>query len=90
MRVEYTPSTDEVRDLFAGARGGYTNAPRYERRGAGFDRWLTKHDRQVAERAWDEAMQALAWASANGPEDSALDYVVKNNPYRSTESEETE
>lgn len=37
-----------------------------------------------AERAaaWDEALQGMAWALANGPDDAALTYVRDHNPYR--------
>ena len=42
---EYTPTTYEVRSAASRAIGGDW-----------FDRWLAEHDRQVAERAWDEAL----------------------------------
>ena len=37
---EYTPTTDEVRDAFAGKSKGYANSSHYERQGSEFDRWL--------------------------------------------------
>lgn len=44
--TEYTPTTEEVRaDASRSIRGDW------------FDRWLAEHDRQVAERAWDEAIE---------------------------------
>ena len=57
---EYTPTTSEVREQFArGARGGYggsAEAGAHRRVAAQnkFDRWLAAHDREVAEKAWDE------------------------------------
>jgi hypothetical protein len=32
--------------------------------------------------AFEEALQAVAWAMDNGPAADALGYVAKNNPYR--------
>ena len=54
-------TTERVREMFLddGGQAEYynpINGAREQRRIAGdiFDRWLTEHDRQVAERAWDE------------------------------------
>jgi hypothetical protein len=40
--------------------------------------------REAAARAeaWDEAVQALAWALDNGPSERALPYVAEHNPHR--------
>lgn len=45
---------------------------------------LAAEDRESGLRAdaWDEAVQAMAWAIDNGPLTSALPYVRRNNPYR--------
>lgn len=41
--------------------------------------------RETAERAWNEAVEAVAWASANGPD--PLRYVAENNPYAAKEAD---
>jgi hypothetical protein len=38
------------------------------------------HDEAAA--AWDEAVQAMAWALGNGSPEEALRYVREHNPYR--------
>ena len=44
-----------------------------------FDAWLKEHDRQVAERAWDECRQYIY----DGLGDDAIDsYLNEGNPYR--------
>ena len=44
------PTTDEVRSAFA--RDGIGSPSKAN--GNRFDRWLEKHDREVAEKAWGE------------------------------------
>ena len=52
------PTTDQVRLDYVHA---YPSTPEgREIAGAEFDRWLAEHDRQVAERAWDEGAR---WAA---------------------------
>lgn len=50
---EYTPTTEDVREDFAFPWYPDQIGDRTARVAA-FDRWLSEHDRQVAERAWDE------------------------------------
>lgn len=56
----------------------------YTGQGEAFDRWLAEHDRQVAEKAWDDSLNAVAWCIEHGSPDfgDALSYTAKNNPYR--------
>lgn len=80
---EYTPTTDEVRRAWTDWHD-LTGANSR----AAFDRWLAEHDRQVAEQAWDEAVNA-----------SVLHYVPPSglysgvswpaNPYRRAASAAT-
>ena len=57
MSDEYTPTTDEIRrdwvQLSADAYSLVTDDAD-EVAVAEFDRWLEAHDREVAEKAWDE------------------------------------
>lgn len=36
----------------------------------------------LAAKAWDEAVQAFAWARDNGPAEGWFEYVRDHNPYR--------
>jgi hypothetical protein len=58
MSDEYTPTTGEVRAVYASACFVKTAFNRYdsnaERGLAEFDRWLAEHDRQVAHDAVDD------------------------------------
>ena len=64
MADDYTD--EEVREAFQQGAGilppFYDRGYEYElqKRGDTFDRWLAEHDRQVAERAWDEGCEAAA------------------------------
>lgn len=63
MSEQYTPTTEKVADAWASRYDGeHASASGEERRGyeAEFARWLAEHDRQVAERAWDEGAR---WAA---------------------------
>lgn len=68
-RDEYTPTIEEVRDA-----AGPDGATAIEH--AAFDRFLAAHDREVAERAWEEgrlaALKNVAW-----PKEER-----ETNPYR--------
>lgn len=62
--VTVTPTTEAIRATYAtdyymiDVRGGVTE----EQRADAFDRWLAEHDRQVAERVWDEcATKVHSW-----------------------------
>ena len=55
MNDDYTPTTEEVRDYFA--HGQFSDLE--EREGvARFNRWLVEHDRQIAEKAFREGVDA--------------------------------
>lgn len=54
--------------------------------GEKFDRWLAEHDRQVAERAWDECIRSIEWAGHHG--EDPLAYVYANSPYRAAKGEQ--
>lgn len=73
MADEYVPTTDVVRDAvtFPGRRLG---EPR-DMTEAAFDRWLAAHDREVAEKAWDEGYDTAIRDEDRG---SSI------NPYRSS------
>lgn len=45
---DYTPTTEEVRDAYAGHDFDYAIA------GAQFDRWLAEVERAAAEKAWTD------------------------------------
>lgn len=73
--TDYTPTTEDVRKRYSGPFGGdmvaITTVDKLDSGAAldwrlardveaeAFDRWLAAHDREVAERAWDECMAAL-------------------------------
>lgn len=61
MGDEYTPTTDEIRrdwvQLSADAYSLVTDDAD-EVAVAEFDRWLEAHDREVAEKAWDEGQKS--------------------------------
>ena len=77
---EYTPTTEDVREDFAFPWYPDQIGDRTARVAA-FDRWLSEHDRQVAERAWDEGVElALNFAKRN-PDGVTL-RLEKPNPYR--------
>ena len=79
--MSYTPATEEVRavynqDEFGNPAG--LNDPCPE-----FDRWLAEHDRQVAEKAWDDGLAdgRDRWMDAREFGDKPV------NPYRKGETE---
>ena len=73
---EYVPDTETVREQYTREQPPHIGTVSEKR--AEFDRWL----RQVKAEAWDECVEAMAWAQQNGPEENALAYVGNNNPYR--------
>lgn len=79
--TEYTPTWTEVETAYVLSRLAVSDGNE-DARAEEIHRWLAEHDRQVAERAWDEAAQALAWCIDNGPVESAATHVAQNNPYR--------
>lgn len=69
---DYTPTIEDVRNHYAyGCGPEHTWAESRE----DFDRWLAEHDRQVAERAWDAAIQHQ-WAHR------PIGNRSPHNPYR--------
>jgi len=96
---EYTPTTDEVDtgyttfawELARSSPGEYpddANFTDYHEVCAAFRRWLAEHDRQVAEKAWDEGKRAeeLGWTHVYSghpvPEGDMCDECEVVNPYR--------
>ena len=80
---EYTPTTEDVREDFAFPWSPDQIGDRTARVAA-FDRWLSEHDRQVAERAWEEGAR---WAAVEFGRDAFVDesrvgLVPSDNPYR--------
>lgn len=72
--IDSTPTTDEIR----------YHATEYNGLGmdeGDFDRWLEEHDRQVAELAWNNAIEFFE-DNYYGEVTSASDY----NPFRKAES----
>ena len=65
---DYTPTTLEVRESYTYFRG---TIPTVEH-AAEFDRWLAEHDREVAEKAWDEGYDYATngkWGPGENPYD---------------------
>lgn len=81
---EYTPGDQEVREDWISlviTSDGYYDGISEEEAIARWDRFIAEHDRQVAERAWDEGQKAgLLRADF---EYGAIGYQhVRGNPYR--------
>ena len=87
---EYTPTTWRVRQRWLEAYEYERDMPGKIREKypdevlAQFDRWLTEHDRLVAERAWEEGAR---WAAVEFGRDAFVDesrvgLVPSDNPYR--------
>lgn len=82
---DYTPKTEMVKTRYAIAHGGLSDDEEDVRADA-FDRWLSEHDRQVAERAWDDAVEeahALGWLH-----DFAKSDALARNPHRAAKGEQ--
>lgn len=80
----YTPPTDEVRRgwIVGETRDGHgvDHDDLEPKVAAEFDRWLAERDRQVAEKAWDEAVdEAFSLGSLY---DYDRDETLIRNPYR--------
>lgn len=83
---DYTPDTAAVKSAYESARYEHSiaNCISMDRAGREFDRWLAEHDRQVAERAWEEGAR---WAAVEFGKDASMDesqvgLVPSDNPYR--------
>jgi len=77
-QVEYTPSTEEVREEYWLASG---DPSRDSKAKPEFDRWLAEHDRAVAAAAWDECVAVFEAKFFGGPtKDMVLSWL--DNPYR--------
>ena len=75
---EYTPTTHDVREAYQATDEGLDFRRVYQERGQEFDRWLTEHDRQIAERAWAACVDHLE-ATLGGEMNRA---AHADNPYR--------
>ena len=78
---EYTPTTDEVREAFRAAMLHPDDLDLDDAPGQAFDRWLAAHDREVAERAWDEATDTLS-PHREDVAPAAVADLERRNPYR--------
>ena len=85
---KYTPTDQQVEDSFA-------YDPEYEyhrpddpgyhyRNRAAYKRWLSEHDRLVAERAWEEGARwgAVEFGRDAFVDESRVGLVPSDNPYR--------
>lgn len=54
--MNYTYTTEEIRDCYHGCT--HDCADSHDR--ADFDAWLTEHDRQAKEQAWNQGAEAVA------------------------------
>lgn len=93
MDEQYTPTTAEIREYVE--VGGEPrpweeyNEELDAKRAAAFDRWLTAHDREVAEKAWREGNTAtIAYYASRVGDDGLIDQHAAigagriGNPYR--------
>jgi len=83
--IEYTPTTQEIKEFAAEMLGWDIADP-----DAAFDRWLDEERRAAAEKAWDEgrsfgykdAQEHHAFGNGCGPDEWDCDCP---NPYRAKE-----
>jgi hypothetical protein len=94
MTDEYTPTTEQVRNAFTFWRRAfivrkswYDESLLLEQTNAEFTRWLEAHDREVAEKAWDEACSAFAFLPPTHNDTDTAAYVASTNPHREGASE---
>lgn len=86
MSAAHTPTTEDVRRNFIEqyaheslpAALSMTSAEWDAYFADLFDHWLA----EVKAAAWDECLEALAWAMDNGHPGDAIRYVATNNPHR--------
>lgn len=80
---DYTPTTEEVRDFVTQTYGNDSSLARARAEAVGlwFDNWLAEHDRQVAEKAWEEG---YATGDADALTENRLDTP---NPHQQGETE---
>lgn len=71
---EGTPTTEEVRSVFAGYLFLDEVGPPVA---AAFDRWLAAHSRAVAAAAWDAAVRSMKHEDG-----TPVEIVSAHNPYR--------
>ena len=79
MADEQTPTTEDVRLVYGPDSTGMLQDGTV----AAFDRRLADHDREVAEKAWDEGFEA-GWAECDDPGAFVNDVwdAKTPNPYR--------
>ncbi|GAA3730313.1 hypothetical protein GCM10022239_03630 [Leifsonia bigeumensis] len=82
VTTEYTPTTAQVRDGYAMNEFGEVS----DRYAAEFDRWLAAHDREVAEKAWDEGYQRGLDTQYGTATPTGKSYDPDPNPYRLEQS----
>lgn len=74
---DWTPSTEQVRSHYV-----FNQSNQWDpERGEAFDRWLAEHERQVAEKAWDEGRESVAADMVRPLDESGMRHS-STNPYR--------
>lgn len=77
---EYTPTWSEIESAYVASRLALTDGNE-DARSEEAHRWLAEHDRQVAERAWNEGRTSVALDMARPIDDSGM-RPATINPYR--------
>jgi hypothetical protein len=75
--AEKTPTTEDVREAYVISNVRHASDPYNEEPfAAAFDLWLAARDREVAAKAWAEAVAALRYEDG-----SPVEVVAMVNPY---------
>lgn len=77
MADEYTPTTGNVRSVYAYGGAGQSE----DRRRAQFDRWLAAHDRAVKAEGWDEGYARAKSSHCDASPSAAYCDLTDNNPH---------
>lgn len=89
--ADYVPTTEEIREYVevgGELRPWLPPTPDEDaKRAAAFDRWLTEHDRQIAEAAWNR-LYSTAYDGMPFVDQTTL--RDPNNPYRAASSVDPE
>lgn len=78
---EYTPTTEDVRGWYAGARYVFGDPDRqHPDMEDEFDRWLAAHDAEVRAEAWEVGAKNMM--QAIGDTYGTLTFIAPHNPFR--------
>lgn len=83
--TEYTPTIEQVRYRYwsyGSPVPEFLQGTAEYVAGADFDRWLAEHDRQVAERAWNECADRVGQIVARQPPELLTQLLRASNPHR--------